>query len=153
MRIQNTLLAFMLLWCPNCFPCSSGFVKLEKTHERADIIFYGIPIEAKLLSDKSPLFSRVGAVEVTFLVKEIFKGESKYNHIRIYTGMGGADCGVDITLLNQYVIAADLTEGKFYTTGISDGTQLWNSSIDEFLREKYMPVICPFKGFQKAKCK
>jgi len=151
--MKKLIIIFLSIWCPLCLSCSDGFVKLEIAHQSADVIFTGIAIEAKLIPHENSLYQKAGPVEVTFLVKEIFKGKTKYNHIKIYTGMGGPDCGFEVSLLQQYVVAADRNGKDFYWTGISNGTQPWNSSIDKFLRSKYQPKTCEIKSFRRAICK
>lgn len=95
-----------------------GESSLKKSIKNSDVIFNGITLNKKefeinlnLNSKRKPYY--ITKVEYTFLIVNKFKGIDTKDTIKIITGVGNGDCGIEFMLGREYLVFAKYSNKYF----------------------------------------
>jgi hypothetical protein len=98
-----------------------GESSLKKSIKNSDVIFNGITLNKKefeinlnLNTKRKPYY--ITKVEYTFLIINKLKGVNILDTIKIITGVGGGDCGIEFMIGREYLVFAKYSN-KYYQGG------------------------------------
>lgn len=130
-----------------CLACDCiGINSVKNEIKKSDIIFIGKIISKKLfkIQDESFPLLVINKVEFTVLIKSVYKGKIDSNEIKIITGNGNGDCGINFKIGIDYIIYSSYAEkyfelghkvDKFITSDICTRTKVFEIKEDKKIRK------------------
>ncbi|MEL1255346.1 hypothetical protein AAEO57_16265 [Flavobacterium sp. DGU38] len=88
---------------------------MKKAINHVDVLFTGKIISREIYTDSNFPNMILKKVIYTVLVTEKLKGDIKTDTIKIYTGLGNGDCGVEFEIGKSYIIYSNYEEELFKT--------------------------------------
>jgi len=147
---KNIVLYLLLFFSLQNYACTCvGKSKIKNAIKKSDAIFSGIILKSNPLKIKIEGFPEdviTEKIEYFVLVKNVYKGNLiKNDTIRIVTGLGNGDCGVNFLVEREYIIYANYESKycnycesieKFLYTDICTRTNFFDRTEDKKLKKK-----------------